>query len=129
MRSSFGSFGSGSVLIIAGALALGACGGDGGGSGVDGAKPIISMTVSEKQTFCEWLVAEQGGPDHVTECGGGVSVTTQTVAECVAGFADFSPTCAATVAQGEACAIAVGAAPCSFGGEACAPIFACIPQS
>ncbi len=112
-----------SILLVT----LAACGSD-SGSGVDGSKPVVTMTASEKQTFCEWVVAQQGGAGHTTDCGNGVTVTTQTVAECVAGFADLIATCPATVAQGEACASASAAAPCSFGGEACAPLFACIPE-
>lgn len=115
------------ILVLAlGLTTLVACGGD-DGSGVDGSKTIVGMSASEKQSFCEWAIAEQGGAGAMTTCGD-VTITVQTVADCVAGFADFTATCAATVAQGEACIAATASNPCEFGGAACAPIFACIPQ-
>jgi len=103
-----------------------ACGDGGGSSGVDGSKTIVSLSASEKLDFCEFVIAEQGGPGHPIMCGD-VTVTVQTVEECVAGFAGLPPTCAATVAQGEACATASGDDPCSFGGAACAAGFAWLP--
>jgi hypothetical protein len=120
-----------SIILGLGLGALAACGGDDGGSdhsGVDGSKTVISMSASEKQTFCEWVVERQGGAGHTTECGDGVTVTTQTVAECVAGFADLTSNCPLTVSQAETCNLAIAADACSFGGEACAPVFECIPQ-
>ena len=120
-------------ISIIGTIFLGtfaACGGDGDSdtSGVDGSKTVVSMTATEKQTFCEWVVATQGGAGHTTECGDGITVTTQTVAECVQSFSELTTNCPVTVSQAESCNLAVAANACSFGGEACAALFECIPE-
>jgi len=89
------------------ALALIACGGDDdgdGGSGDDGSKTIVSMSESENTSFCEWAIGQQGGAGTVHQCDG-FTLTVQSVAECVADFADFSASC-----------------------TACEAIFACIPE-
>ncbi len=116
---------------VALSLALVACGGDDdvgdGGSGVDGSKTIVSMSESEKTSFCEWAIATQGGAGTVHQCDG-FTLTVQSVAECVADFADFQASCAATVAQGEACVSAIAAMPCMPATTACEAIFACLPQ-
>ena len=108
---------------------LAACGGDDGdsASGVDGNKPVVSMSTSEKQSFCEWAIATQGGAGTVHECDG-FTITVQTVAECVADLADFTANCQATVAQGEACVSAIASSPCMLGSSACDAIFACFPE-
>lgn len=114
-------------ITISLALGLGliACGGGSDGSGVDGSKTIISMSASERMTFCEWAIEEQGGAGTTHNCGD-FTITIQTVAECVADFDNFSPTCTATVGQGESCVSAVASDPCNLGGSAeCQAIFAC----
>jgi hypothetical protein len=52
----FGSFLSGSFLSgsLALALALGACGGDDDGSGVDGDKTLDQLSDAEVEDLCEW---------------------------------------------------------------------------
>jgi hypothetical protein len=122
-------------LIIGLALSLAtlvACGGDddvgdGGNSGVDGNKAIVSMTEAERTSFCEWAIATQGGAGTVHQCDG-FTLTVQSVADCVADFGDFVASCAATVSQGEACVSAISAMPCMPATTACEAIFACIPQ-
>ena len=104
-------------------ISLAACGGS-DGSGVDGDKTIVSMSASERTDFCEWAIDEQGGAGTVTTCGE-VTITVQSVADCVASFDSFVASCTATVSQGETCVEAVASNPCEFGGTACAPVFAC----
>lgn len=109
------------------ALGLGliACGGGGDSSGVDSNKTIVSMSASERMTFCEWAIEEQGGAGTTHNCGD-FTLTVQTVAECVGDFSNFSPTCTATVGQGESCVSAISANPCELGANsACQAIFAC----
>jgi hypothetical protein len=114
--------------MIAGlVLSLAACGDGDKDSGVDGNKTIVTMTDAEKNDFCEWAIATQGGAGTVHQCDG-FTLTVQTVAECVADFADFMANCSATVSQGEACVNAIAAAPCMPATTACEAIFACIPQ-
>lgn len=118
------------ATIVAGPLAVAACGGDDGGgdtSGVDGNKTIITMSAGEKETFCSWAIEKQGGPGSTTQCEG-FTITTQTVAECVTDFGSFSTGCTATVAQAEACVNALATDACTGGGQACAAIFACLPE-
>jgi len=111
------------VLVVA----MAACGGGSGTSGVDSSKHVNSLSDGEAQTFCEWAVDEQGGAGTVTDCGDGLTITVDTVAECVAKQGNYTSDCAATVADAEACTTAIGNDPCSFGGNACAALFACIP--
>lgn len=113
-------------LLLATAFLAAACGGDDGGSGVDSGKTLGALSASEQTALCEHIVEVQGGAGHVSDCGGGVTVTTDTVAECVTGFADLAATCAATVGQAETCAAAIGAAPCTFeGSPECTAVITC----
>lgn len=104
-------------------ISLAACGG--GGSGVDGDKAIVAMSSSERTDFCEWAIEEQGGAGTVTTCADDVTVTVQSVSDCVASFDDFIASCTATVAQGETCVEAIADNPCEFGGDSCDPVFEC----
>ena len=112
-------------LILVGALLFGACGGD-SGSGVDSSKQIKDLTPSEQMSVCEAGIAAQGGAGKMTSCGNGVTVTVQTVAQCVSQMGTYAMKgCTATVGQLETCNDAIGADPCSLGGSACQPIIAC----
>jgi hypothetical protein len=114
-------------LILVGALLVGACGGDGGGSsGVDSTKQIKDLSADERMSECEWGVAEQGGAGKMTNCGNGLTVTVKPVADCVTQMGVYAMHgCTATVAQLEACTTALGANACDLSNSACAPIFAC----
>jgi hypothetical protein len=103
-------------------LFVAACGGGSDGSGVDGSKTLVSLSASEQQDLCEYVVAAQGGEGHVEDCGNGTTFETGTVAECVADFGDFTAGCTATVSDAEGCADALSdpcnldslPEPCSF---------------
>ena len=113
-------------LIMVGALLVGACGGDDGGSGVDSTKQIKDLSADERMQECEFGVATQGGAGKTTQCGNGVSVTVKSVSDCVAQMGVYAMHgCTATIAQLDACNAAIGADPCNFGGSACQPILAC----
>ena len=118
---------SSTTCAIAAAIALWACGGGGGKSGVGEGKLLVDLGASEIAAFCSYQVDVEDAPRSV-DCGNGLTLTLKNQADCEASFAQFAPNCAATVAQGETCAEAVGADPCSFGGNACAPILACVGQ-
>jgi len=106
--------------------AAGCSGGDDGGtdSGVDGSKPIGSLSASEQQDLCAYTVDVEGGPRTVA-CGD-FDVEIAGVAECVENLAGVPATCPATVEESEACAAAIGDDPChGFGSDACDPLLAC----
>lgn len=113
------------LLVVAFVVGAGCGGDDGGSSGVDSSKQIKDLTASEVMAECEWGVETQGGAGHMTTCGDDVSVTVDTVAECVAEVNQYKASCTATVAQLEACTEALADMPCDFQASACAAIFAC----
>src|ERR1043165_3229994 len=118
-----------SILLLA--LLLGACGGDDAAdsSGVATSTQIKDLSTDQQMQECEWGVSYQGGEGHQTMCPDNVTITVDSVAECVSDLASYkSSGCTATIGQLEACTKAIAAAPCSFGGDACAPVFACIGQ-
>lgn len=100
-------------------IALAACGGT--GSGVDGTRPLIALTVDEQTQLCQYLA--DAHPARVVVCtmndqrtGGGPELST-----CVSGLerlASANPTCMATEAQAEACLSAIAA---YSDGEVCMP--------
>lgn len=96
----------------------------GGGSGVNPSKFLDELTAPEKQTLCEWRVPAQGGPGTY-QCSEDVSVTIETVAECIA---DTFPHC--TVGQAEACVTSLMGDPCAFfSSGACAAFLDCLSTS
>jgi hypothetical protein len=115
------------VALLVGVSAAASCDDSGGGGGAPGAsgvassKRIDSLTDAEKALLCDWTNAKLGGYGGSVDCGGGFSLNADaSQAECVA---DWFTTCAATVAQGEACANASSCAdPIP---AACAPIASC----
>jgi hypothetical protein len=112
-------------------LLLGACGGDDGStsSGVTTSKQIKDLSADERTQECEWGVSYEGGPGHQTMCADDVTITVNTVAECVADLNEYAMNgCMATIAELETCTRAIAADPCSLGGDDCGPVFACIGQ-
>jgi len=105
--------------------AAGCSGGDDGGtgSGVDGSKSVASLSASEQQDLCEFTVDVEDGPRTV-QCDG-FTVDIDDVAACVASLGEVPASCTATVADAEACALAIGDDPCHFDSPACQPFFAC----
>jgi hypothetical protein len=116
-----------SILIAV--LLAGACGGDdtADSSGVAQTKQIKDLSGDERMQECEWGVAFQGGAGKSTACGDGVTVTVNSVSDCVQDMATYATNgCTATILQLEACTKAVAADPCSFGGATCQPIIDCL---
>lgn len=64
-------------FLLAGFLALAACG------GIDETKKISELTADEKKSLCEEGVEATGSAPK--DCGGGVTFTPNTQAECEAG--------------------------------------------
>ncbi|NUP06806.1 MAG: hypothetical protein HOW73_12200 [Polyangiaceae bacterium] len=88
---------------------------------------IGSLTAEDQRTFCEWLIAEEGGPGTVKE-GDGFTITVGTVDGCVSDFDALDPGCTATVAQGETCIVQFAADLCAVDLPACAELNACFPE-
>lgn len=110
-----------SIATAAGCDDNGGGGGGMGASGVASSKRLDSLTDAEKALLCDWTNAKLGGYGMSMDCGGGLSLDADaSQAECVA---DWFTTCAATVAQGEACANASSCA--DLIPAACAPIASC----
>jgi hypothetical protein len=114
----------GLVAVILGTLAIG-CGGSGGGapgaSGVASGKRLDTLTDAEKAQLCDWTNAKLGGYGGSIDCGGGLTLDAKpSQAACVAGL---PTTCAATVAQAEACANAQSCA--NLVPAECAPLLQC----
>lgn len=118
--------------VLLSILLLGACGGDDSGSdnsGVTTSKQLKDLSADERMQECEWGVSYQGGAGHQTMCADNVTITVNTVAECVADLTDYAnANCMATIAELELCTRSIAADPCNFGGDDCGPVFACIGQ-
>jgi len=98
-------------IVAAGFLYAGlaaACGG-GDGSGVSGAKTLVSLSDSEANDVCEYAVDVFGSTERVADCGGGIMVRigVGTVSRCVMGIQAIktaTPSCTATVDNLQNCA-------------------------
>lgn len=94
-------------------------------SGVDPARTLAELTAPEWQAWCGWSISTQGGEGKVTTCDDG-SVTVRTVDDCVSGAAAFG-SCAVTVAEADACTIAMAEDACTgMEAPACAALLACL---
>ena len=89
------------IGCCASALLLFACGSDSDSSGIEPSRQVSSLDAVEEMTLCEFAVEAAGGAGAEFTCADDVTVTVDTVAECLTGFGP-SNTC--TVAQIEACA-------------------------
>lgn len=105
-----------------------ACGGGGSASvsGVDQNKAITTLETDEVETFCDWMIDTYGGEAVEHQCPDDVTVTTPTMAECVAEYQQISPSCSGvTVEEMEGCIRALADDPCNFGGQACVEFLEC----
>jgi len=115
------------VMLVTGFAACGENGGSGetgpGASGLEKSKVWSTLTVAERATLCDWEASMFGGYGMSMDCGDGSSIGSfPSQQACID---NFSATCAATVAQFEACA---NASNCTTGifPPACAPLLACV---
>lgn len=117
-----------SLLLIAVASTLGAC----GDSGVSSSKKIADLTPAEAISVCEDVAAEF--PKRTVTCSASVTVSVgQDNAECTTKTDEALPakTCDITVGEVRACSSAMGALTdaqlCSDGAlpAACTKLFAC----
>jgi hypothetical protein len=78
---------------------------DAGGNGTyDRNKKPSQLTPAERQTYCEWQVAQLGGPDQREMCtydGRQITFVTGDVADCVSQLT--TTTCTVTMGMFEAC--------------------------
>jgi hypothetical protein len=103
MRNVSSRLQGGLLVVLLGISALSACGGSGGGatSDVSGTKRLDALTADEIKKLCDLQAMSQGGYGHVTDCGGGATMSAlPNQASCVSAW---YTNCAATVAQAEAC--------------------------
>lgn len=98
-----------SILLLAAALA--ACGEETGFSGVSPSERVGALSRAEMRELCTWAIEEQGGEGAMSDCGGGNSVTLDTIDACVDEQDDYAD-CSLTVAQLESCVLAVDGDPC-----------------
>lgn len=91
-------------------------------SGVSGTKTVGELSAVEAGTLCDWAAGREGGYGCKHTCTGGTSTTNKSAAAC---NNVFKATCPATVAQVEACTVAISADPCDLTvalGAACKPL-------
>lgn len=110
------------LTFILGSVA--ACSSDSGGSGVATDKPLTQLTPSERQQLCDYFYSAQGTTTS-KDCGG-ITISVQTSAACLANLTSVSATCTATVNTAESCAEAAGQDLCNLlSSPACATIAQC----
>jgi hypothetical protein len=100
-----------SVLLFAAAVPFGCGTPEEGYSGVAPDERVGALSEDEMRELCAWVIGRQGGEGAVHECGNGVTVTLDTIDECVAEQDDYA-SCSLTVAQMEQCVIDAGSNPC-----------------
>lgn len=123
-----------SRFIILASLVIGslsACGdsASSSGSGVTGSKRLSELTSSERDDLCSYSFDASGGA-HSKMCGGGITISTQSVADCTTGLAAVSASCAVTVDTAESCAEAIGSDLCNtLSSSDCLALFVCVVGS
>lgn len=92
-------------LLLLGSFVV-ACSDD--SSGVSGSKKLADLSSSEIGALCDYTADVQGGYAVSKMCGDGITITTDTRAECVATLEATAASCTATVENAEACSEAIG---------------------
>jgi hypothetical protein len=114
-----------SILVV---VTAAGCTGSSSSSGVEPTKKLTALSSSERQDLCDYMVEAQGGV-HSKMCGNGLTITVKNPSECVAGFSNFSTSCAATVDNAETCAEAAGVDLCNLiSSPSCSFLFQCAQQ-
>lgn len=104
------------IALSAASLTFMGCGGD-DSSGIDRNRTLSSLDGAEVQELCEFTIDAAGGAGAEFTCPDDVTVTVDTVAECVSDIGTFG---SCTVGVVEDCAVAD---PCDF--AACVPLLSC----
>ena len=100
-----------STLLVAGTVLLGCGTPEEVSSGVNPDQRVGALSDDEMRELCAWVIGRQGGEGAMHECGNGVTITLDTIDECVAEQDDYA-SCSLTVAQMEECVIDAGSNPC-----------------
>ena len=100
-------------------LILAACGGSDDSSGIDRSRTLGDLNAGELSDLCEFTLDAAGGAGAEFECGDGVTVTNDTMAECLEGFEANQASC--TVGVVEDCATRPD--PCDL--SACSGLLSC----
>jgi hypothetical protein len=91
------------TLLMAGALALAACGdgADGPPLPVASDRPIMTLTTAELGQLCDWTADRFGGYGKEIKCSDGTRSARESQAECLGDL--NAATCKATAGDVEAC--------------------------
>ena len=112
-------------MLLAGAVLIGCGGVEEGFSGAPLDERVGDLSDDDMRKLCAWGAQRQGGENAMFDCGDGVSVTIDTVDECVEEQTDYA-FCDATVQQMEQCVIDAGPNPCNaLTTPACEPLYPC----
>lgn len=111
------------LIVMASALTLMACGGDDGpSSGIDPDRTIESLDMEEARAICEDAISAQGGPGTTFSCDE-IEITVGTVSECTADI--DSATCTNTVGELNDCIAAMEEDSCSIFLPVCSILITC----
>lgn len=99
-------------------------------SGLEPTQVLSTLTEADLRTYCEWQqTLPNVGMDITCEDGAEVLIGDESVEACVEAGA-FPEECMATVADSEACVIALAREPCAENyPAACDPILECFPEA
>ena len=136
------------ILLFTPTLVLGACGDGSNTAALDGSLPSLDgsaptstsgvpgnkrqgdLTDDDKKRICDWTASLYGGYGREISCpdiGSGPRTITapESQAACLAQGVMIKPGCTATVAETEACLLAIASCDDSTDATLCAPLFAC----
>jgi len=98
----------------------------GTGSGLPRGDAIVDLGPTELEDLCAWSADLQGGEGSTHDCGGGLTVTTKTVPDCVDSMSQM--TCDITVGEVEDCTSDLAPDPCAVLEQtpaSCLPLLQC----
>lgn len=114
-----------SITLLAGAVLLGCDTGGAGYSGVEPEQRVGALSEDDMRALCAWVIGRQGGEGALHECEGGLTITLDTIEECVAEQDDYA-SCSLTVSQMEQCVLDAGSDPCRVPSTpSCQPLGQC----
>ena len=97
-------------------------------SGVLGTKQLLDLTEADVELICDWVASLYSGYGNALQCADGTIITgPASLAECKAQAALTPLGCQATVAQSEACTLAIANCNSIDDAESCAAMAGCVP--
>ncbi|WP_428264689.1 hypothetical protein [Haliangium sp.] len=111
--------------LAAATLGVAGCGGPGSYSGPPPDELVSELSREDMRDLCVWVLDLHGGAGSEHLCSGGVSVTLDSVDECVRDQDEFDD-CSLTVRQWEDCVLDTRDDPCGIlTARSCRPVAAC----